>query len=202
MEIYSQNETDKLAEILKNDGVISVPTDTIYGICSRMNSKKAYDNLIKTKNRPLSKLFPIMCADIEQMKSVAEVDMRAEKLINAFMPGPITLILKSKANLPKYVNNGGNTVAIRMATSKALEELIRKTESPVFMTSANQSGEPPCTNLKEIEKACPSLDGMMEGKVSFGMGSTIVDCTSNEIKILRQGPITKEEIEREIISSE
>ena len=202
MEIYSQNETDKLAEILKNDGVISVPTDTIYGICSRMNSKKAYENLIKTKNRPLSKLFPIMCADIEQMKSVAEVDMRAEKLINAFMPGPITLILKSKANLPKYVNNGGNTVAIRMATSKALEELIRKTESPVFMTSANQSGEPPCTNLKEIEKACPSLDGMMEGKVSFGMGSTIVDCTSNEIKILRQGPITKEEIEREIISSE
>ena len=202
MEIYSQNETDKLAEILKNDGVISVPTDTIYGICSRMNSKKAYDNLIKTKNRPLSKLFPIMCADIEQMKSVAEVDMRAEKLINAFMAGPITLILKSKANLPKYVNNGGNTVAIRMATSKALEELIRKTESPVFMTSANQSGEPPCTNLKEIEKACPSLDGMMEGKVSFGMGSTIVDCTSNEIKILRQGPITKEEIEREIISSE
>ena len=202
MEIYSQNETDKLAEILKNDGVISVPTDTIYGICSRMNSKKAYDNLIKTKNRPLSKLFPIMCADIEQMKSVAEVDMIAEKLINAFMPGPITLILKSKANLPKYVNNGGNTVAIRMATSKALEELIRKTESPVFMTSANQSGEPPCTNLKEIEKACPSLDGMMEGKVSFGMGSTIVDCTSNEIKILRQGPITKEEIEREIISSE
>ena len=196
MKRYKQNEIDELAKILKNDGVISVPTDTVYGICACMNSKKAHDNLITVKNRPANKLFPIMCADEEQIKSIAIVDEKAEKLIQKFMPGPITLILKKNPNLPDYINNGKSTIAVRMATSKILENLIRKTGSPLFMTSANQSGEPTCTNLDEIEKSCPLLDGMMEGTVSFEVGSTIVDCTSEEIEILRQGPIITEEIKR------
>ena len=58
------------------------------------------------------------------------------------------------------------------------------------MSSANQSGEPTCKNLDEIERCCPNLDGMMEGEISFCIGSTIVDCTSNELKILREGPIS------------
>lgn len=198
MKTYTQEQIDELAEILRNDGVISVPTDTIFGICARVNSKTAYENLIKAKNRPLSKLFPIMCADIEQINSIAIVEENSKILINAFMPGPITLILKSKSNLPKYANNGGTTVAIRMATSNVLKELIKKTGSPIFLTSANQSGMPTCTNLNEIEKACPSIDGMMEGTVSFGKGSTIVDCSKNEIKILREGPITMEKIQEKL----
>ena len=84
-----------------------------------------------------------------------------------------------------------------MATSKALEELIRKTGSPLFMSSANQSGEPTCKNLDEIERCCSNLDGMMEGEVSFGI--TIVDCTSNELKILREGPISIEQIKEELL---
>ena len=152
MKRYTKMQIDELAEILKNDGVISVPTDTVYGVCACMNSKKAYENLVVTKNRPESKLFPIMCADLEQIKSVAIVDDIAEKLINAFMPGPITIILKSNPELPKYVNNNGKTIAIRMATSKALEELIKKVGSPIFMTSANISGEPSCQTIEEVEK--------------------------------------------------
>lgn len=194
MKRYKQNETDELAEILKNDGVISVPTDTVYGVCARMNSKKAYENLVIAKNRPVTKLFPIMCADEEQIKSIALVDEKAEKLIRAFMPGPVTLILKKRPEIPAYVNNDSTTIAVRIATSKALEELIRKVGSPLFMSSANQSGEPTCTTLEEIEKSCPSLDGMMEGQVEFGEGSTIIDCTLEEIKILRLGPISMEQI--------
>lgn len=192
---YKQNEIEKLVEILKNDGVISVPTDTVFGVCARMNSKIAHDNLIKVKNRPISKSFPVMCADIEQIKNVAIVTEREEKLINVFMPGPITLVLKKNKELPSYVTNGKETIAIRMATSKALEELIQKLGCPLFMTSANQSGEPTCENLDEIEKSCPLLAGMMEGRVVFSKSSTIVDCSSDEIKILREGPITKEQIE-------
>ena len=191
---YKQNEIDELADILKNDGVISVPTDTVYGICARINSEKAHDRLMNIKNRPATKSFPIMCADEEQIKSIAIVDEKAEKLIRAFMPGPITLVLKKNRKIPDYVSNGKETIAIRMATSKVLEELIRKTGCPIFMTSANQSGEPTCTNLDEIEKACPTLDGMMEGMVVFGEGSTIIDCTLEEIKILRLGPISMEQI--------
>ena len=191
---YKESEINELANILKNDGVISVPTDTVYGVCARISTKNAHDKLMKVKNRPINKSFPIMCADEEQIKSIAIVDKKAEKLIHAFMPGPITLILKKNDNIPEYVTNKKDTIAVRMATSKVLEELIIKTGTPIFMTSANKSGEATCTNLDEIEKACPLLDGIMEGAVSFGKESTIVDCTSEEIKILRKGPISIEQI--------
>lgn len=199
MKRYKENEIDELVRILKNDGVISVPTDTVYGVCACMNSEKAHDKLVIVKNRPKNKLFPIMCADEEQIKSIAIVDDRAEKIIKAYMPGPITLILKKNYNLPDYINNGNDTIAVRMATSKILEDLIRKVGSPLFMSSANQSGEKTCTSLDEIEKACPLLDGMLEGTVTFGKGSTILDCSSEDIKILRQGPILKEQIDKVLV---
>lgn len=194
MKRYKQTEINELAEILKKDGVISVPTDTVYGVCARINSINAYNNLIFVKNRPLSKPFPVMCADEEQIKSLALVDEKAEKLIHAFMPGPVTLVLKKRTEVPDYVTNGSNTIAVRMATSKVLEDLIRKVGCPIFMSSANRSGENTCTNLDEIEKSCPTINGMMEGSVSFGKGSTIIDCTSEEIQILRLGPISIEQI--------
>ena len=195
---YKANEIEKMAQILKNDGVISVPTDTVFGICARINSKIAYDKLIKVKKRPVNKSFPVMCANEEQIKTIAIVNETAEKIIKAFMPGPITLVLKKNNVLPEYVTNGKDTIAVRMATSDSIKELIEKIESPIFMTSANQSGSPECTNLDEIEKACPLLDGIMEGKVSFSKASTIVDCTSKEVKILRVGPISLEKIKKVI----
>ena len=161
MKRYKQTEIEELSEILKNDGVISVPTDTVYGVCARINSEKAHDNLVKTKNRPITKPFPIMCSDEEQIKSIAVVDEKAEKLIKEFMPGPITLILEKRPEVPEYVNNGKTMIAVRMATSEAVKKLIIKTGCPIFMSSANQSGEPTCTNLDEIENECPKLDGMM-----------------------------------------
>ena len=193
---YNKEEIEKLVKILKDDGVISVPTDTVFGICARIDSKIARDKLIAVKNRPIKKSFPVMCANEEQIKSVAVVNERAEKLMKAFMPGAITIILSKSKELPDYVRNGKDTIAIRMATSEPLEKLILALGSPVFMTSANQSGEPICTNLDEIEKMCPDLDGMMEGKVIFSKGSTIIDCSAEEIKILREGPISEEQINK------
>lgn len=195
---YKENEVEQLADILRNDGVISVPTDTVYGICARINSEKAHNKLMDVKKRQKNKAFPIMCADERQIKNIAVVDARAEKLIRAFMPGPITLVLNRNNTLSEYVTNGKDTIAVRMATSKVLEELIRKTESPLFMTSANKSEEPECTNLDDIEKACPLLDGMLDGNVVFGEASTIVDCSSEELKILRIGPISIEQIKKVI----
>lgn len=191
---YKQNEIDKLVEIIKNDGVISVPTDTVYGLCAQINSKKAYDKLVNVKKRPENKPFPIMCADKKQIESIAILDEISEKLIKAFMPGPITLILKKQPDLPQYINNGGETIAVRMAMSEELKELIKKVGNPIFMSSANISGEDVCTNLDEIEKVCPTLDGMLDGLVTFNQASTIVDCSTNEIKILRNGPISREQI--------
>ena len=191
---YKQTEIEKIVQILKNDGIISIPTDTVYGICARINSKVAHDKLIKAKERPIDKSFPVMCKNEEQIKSIAIADQKAEKLIKTFMPGPITIVLRKKEELQNYITNGKDTIAIRMATSKTIEEIINKLGSPIFMTSANQSGKKEYTNLEEIEKNCPLLDGMIEGTVIFSKGSTIVDCSSDKIKILREGPITKEQI--------
>ena len=191
---YKENEIDELAKILINDGVICVPTDTVYGLCARINSKKAYEKLIDIKKRPLNKLFPIMCADEEQVRSIAIVNNKAEKIIKAFVPGPLTLILEKKEGLPIFINNLSNTIAVRMATSNVLEELIRKVQTPIFMTSANISGEPVCKTIKEVENNCPLLDGIMEGNSPQGIASTIVDCTSEKTKILRDGPISIDQI--------
>ena len=194
MKKYNKNQIKELTKILKNDGVISVPTDTVFGICGSIKSKKAQEKLKSIKERPASKPFPIMCADIDQIKSIAMIDNKSEKIIREFMPGPITIVVRKNSQLPKYINNGKETIAIRMATPNELKELIKSLGCPVFMTSANKSGEEVCKTLEDIEKNCPDLEGMLEGEVSFGQASTIVDCTSNEIKILRKGPISEDEI--------
>ena len=194
VKIYNENEIDELVYILKNDGVISVPTDTVYGLCGKIDSKKAYEKLLDIKERPINKAFPIMCADEKQVRKIGIVDENVEKLISEFMPGPITLILERNENLDDYITNGKNTIAVRIATTKALVELIRKVGTPIFMTSANKSGEPECKNIAEIEKLSPLLDGILYGKYSFGKASTIVDCRFGEIKIIRKGPISEKEI--------
>lgn len=198
MKRYKQSEMEEVATVLKNDGVISVPADTVYGICARINSSKAYLKLVSVKNRPSTKSFPVMCSDIEQIKSIAILDDNALKLIKAFMPGPLTLVLNKRPDAFSYINNAGtretDELAIRMIPSKFLNELIEKVGSPLFLTSANKSGKDVCKTLDEIEIECPTLDGMVEGNVSFGEASTIVDLTGNDIKIQRQGPISEDEI--------
>ena len=198
MKRYNQSEIEEVATVLKNDGVISVPTDTVYGICARINSSKAYLKLVSVKNRPSTKSFPVMCSDIDQIKSIATLDENAIKLIKAFMPGPLTLVLNKIPNAFSYINNAGtretDELAIRMAPTPFLKELIKEVGSPLFLTSANKSGDDVCKSLDEIEIECPTLDGMVLGDVSFGEASTIVDLTGNDIKIQRHGPIKEEQI--------
>lgn len=198
MKRYKQSEIEEVANVLKNDGVISVPTDTVYGICARINSSKAYLKLVSVKNRPSTKSFPVMCSDTEQIKSIATLDDNALKLIKAFMPGPITLVLNKRHDVLSYINNAGtretDELAIRMAPTPFLKELIKEVGSPLFLSSANKSGKDVCKSLDEIEIECPTLDGMVMGDVSFGEASTIVDLTGNNIKIQRQGPISEDEI--------
>ena len=193
---FRKDEIREMAEILRNDGVISVPTDTVYGVCARYDSLTAQEHLRDIKKRPKDKAFPLMCADIEQIRSVAETTAVSEALIHALMPGPVTLVMKKKTEVPAFVNGGMDTLAIRMATDDALKELIMKTGCPLYMTSANLSGEPVCTNLDEIEKFCPMPDGMMEGETSFGKASTILDCTKEIPAILREGPVCEETVMR------
>lgn len=198
MRRYKQSEIELIINAIKEDSVISVPTDTVYGLCVRVNSSKAFNKLVGVKKRPSTKSFPVMCSDLEQIKSIAIVDERSEKLINALMPGPVTLVLKKKKETFLHINNAGvretDEIAIRMATSLFLKNLINGVGVPLFMTSANKSGDEECRSLDDIEKMCPMIDGMVEGNVSLGEASTIIDCTGEDIKIQRPGPISEEQI--------
>lgn len=195
MKIFSENEVDSAAEVLTHDGVIAVATDTVFGVCCRMQSEAAQERLRDIKHRPLDKAFPIMAADIKQVEEFALIEETGRKIMTSLLPGPGTVILKKKEDLPAYINGGLPTVAVRLATSDQLKKLIEKT-GPLFMTSANQSGQPVCQSIEEIEQACPDLDGILKGQPSFGKASTIIDCTSPNIRILRQGPISEEQIQR------
>ena len=129
---------------------------------------------------------------IQSLKRNLTRHLNEEKMENmnwsAWQTDQLKALEQFKKDNKKLFKNDFSTI------NSDIEELIRKTGSPNFMSSANQSGEPTCKTLKEIEKACPELDGMLVGEISFGKGSTIVDCTSDTIKILREGPISKEEI--------
>ena len=195
MKRYGNDELKELAALLKDNRAISVPTDTVYGVCASIASPVAEDHLRTVKNRPSNKSFPIMCKDIEQVETICEIDDRARKIMETFMPGPLTIILKKKEGVDSYISGGLDTIAIRLATSKALHDLIAYNNAPIFLTSANQSGQPTSKNLDEIEQNCPLLSGMLEGDITFGLASTILDATQKELKILRQGPLTLEEIE-------
>lgn len=199
MKRYNDSQIDELVKILKNDGVISVPTDTVYGLCAQVNSEKAFNKLFRIKNRNISKSFPVICLDEDQIKSVGIIDSRVEKLIRAFMPGPLTIVINKRNDM--FVNNAlreTDEIAVRIAPTKALGEIIAKLGSPIFMTSANHSGREVCTSLEQIEKEFPEIDGILEGDVSFGEASTVVVCIDDEIRIQREGPITIEEIMKEV----
>ena len=109
---------------LKNDGVIAYPTDTVYGLCCRFDSIKAMEHLREIKNRPLEKSFPIMVANVEQLEKIAYVNEDILKLVDRFMPGPITLILKKKDIIEPWMNDNRDTVAIRMACDEKLKSII------------------------------------------------------------------------------
>ncbi len=196
MRIFQETEAEAVAAILRNDGVVAVPTDTVYGVCARMDHRQAQEKLRDVKKRPPEKAFPLMCCDADQLRTVCETDERSEKLIRRLMPGPVTLVLKRRKEVPGFVSGDLPTAAVRLAPTEVLAKIIRLTGVPLYMTSANRSGEPVCTDLAGIEKACPLLDGMLAGTPSFNAASTIIDCSGAEIRILREGPVSMRDIER------
>ena len=193
MQRFDSEDIKEMVHILKEDGVLLVPTDTVFGVCARMGSKQALENMRKVKNRPKEKAFPLMCSSLQQMESIAYIDEESKAIIEAFMPGPLTLIVKKKEEVEEYVNGGKETLALRMATSDTLKEMIEELGEPIFMSSANQSGEDACMNVEDASRACPLAEGILVGEVSYAKASTIIDAT-NQFQIVREGPIVKEDI--------
>ena len=186
------------AEIIKNGGIVVFPTETVYGIGTNGLDKEAVERLYKIKERPLNKPISLLVSDYEMIeKVVKDINELEYKIMKKFFPGPLTIILNKKDIVPDIVTSGGSTVGIRMPEEEITRKLIEYAGVPIAAPSANISGKPSGIDLQEIvkefgDKVDYYIDG---GKSKIGIGSTIVKVENNTIKILREGSISKKELE-------
>ena len=138
-----------------------------------------------------------MLGDVNHISKYAFVTPNAQKIINAFMPGPITLLLKAKDNIPTYVTHNTGIIGIRVPAMREILHFIKYCERPLLVPSANKSGEKPAMNSEEVKDIFQSEVGyIFKGTCPGGIPSTIVDLTGEQVKILREGPISFEDIKQ------
>lgn len=194
--VYDKKDIDEVVACIKKGEVIAFPTDTVFGLGVAYENETALEVLKAAKGRPENKPIPTMVSSLEQIERIAYVSEEARKLINAFMPGAFTIILKKKESLPDYITNGFNTVGIRMPDDAFNLELIEKSGKPMLVSSANLSGEEPGKNDVEVLKQLDGrIHGIVTGTAGGGVASTIVDLSEGTVKIVREGPIGKDKIE-------
>ena len=198
MKIYSQQDIKEVAMALRNHKIIAFPTDTVYGVSVLYGDVNDLDALKHAKNRPETKPIPMMVSSIEQMKQIAMVDERTEKIAQALLPGALTLVLPVKEDVDPLYTNGMPTVAVRIPNAPFVLSLIDELNTPLLVTSANQSGQKTALTYQDVLDQLPNIDGLVKGECHELQASTIVDCTKENLKILREGPISLEQLEKAI----
>lgn len=178
--------------MMKNK-VIIFPTDTVYGIGASIYDKEGIKRIYDIKHRPKTKPLAVLCANLEQIEEIAYVSLDAKKLINKYLPGPLTLILKAK---PKIIESMGyETIGVRIPNYPTAIDILLK-EGPMATTSVNESGKPSLNDYSIIKEEYDDLvDGIIppsDYKTS-SQASTVVSLV-DDIKVLREGVITYEEI--------
>lgn len=198
MEVIDKNNIDIAIKALQNGEIVAFPTETVFGLGVVFDNKVAYDKLIKAKRRPPEKPFTLMCADICDIEKYAYINEEGRKLINAFFPGQMTIILKAKEGLPKWVFSREGNVGIRISSDETIRSLIRRVGKPLLVPSANRSGEKPALTVAEVQNSFDDeISVIISGRTSSNVPSTVVDAV-DQIRILREGVITAEEINKVI----
>lgn len=188
-------DDSKCIEILLNNNVLAFPTETVYGLGVIYDSKIAFDNLVSLKRRAPDKPFTLMISSKDEFERFAYIDQKTRRVIDKFLPGEITLLLKSKDNYP-WVNLNSDIIGIRMSSSVKVCELIKRIGKPLLVTSANISGLEPMNTAEDVyETFKEELKGIVkEESLSSNKPSTIVLIKDNEIKLIRSGSIPFDEI--------
>lgn len=186
------------AEILKNGGLVAFPTETVYGLGANGLDEKACKRIYEAKGRPSDNPLILTIGDLDGLyKIVGKVTENAKKIIDAFWPGPITLVLPKADCVPETVTGGLDTVAVRYPSNKIARELIKIAGIPVAAPSANSSGKPSPTRASHVEF---DLNGKIEmiidgGAADWGLESTILDVSEDKPVLLRPGAVTQDMIE-------
>ena len=193
---FTDNNESLIANILSENQVLAFPTETVYGLGGNAFSKEVVDRIYLIKQRPRNKPFPLLITLKWLKKLCLWNDSRIDDLIEAFWPGPLTLILKSNQYLPKHLNNNSGTLAVRYSSSTLVQRLIELGECPIIGTSANRSGFPACISAEEVSSYLKDdVDIVIDGyDRSENLASTIVHCLTEPFKILRKGSISLKEL--------
>lgn len=193
----TSNDIDIAADIIKNGGLVAIPTETVYGLAANALDGKAVSKIFKAKGRPMDNPLIVHVSCIEEIdKLVSEIPPQAKKLANTFWPGPLTIILKRSNIIPAEVSAGLDTVAIRLPNNDVTRKLIKIAGVPLAAPSANTSGSPSPTSANHV---LHDLDGKIDaildaGNCRVGLESTVITLTSPVPTLLRPGGITVEEL--------
>ena len=176
---------DEARKALNDGKIIVYPTDTVWGMGCDPFDQKAIDNLFTVKGKKLDGLS-IMFSHKKGIYDSCEINKKAEKIIEEFLPGPITLILKSKKEFAKGVTRNGN-VAVRIPLNRTSMDLAK--DMPVVTTSANLHGEKIAEDIEEAKEIFGKSCYYLDGEKPKGIESTIIDLTKNEPQIARIGAL-------------
>ena len=185
---------EQAAALLRAGRLVVFPTDTLYGIGADAFSAAAIEALYEAKQRPRSKGIPVLLADPHDLDKVArDLPGRAQPLLERFWPGPLTLLVPRRSALPSNISPN-EKVAVRIPDNEVARSLIRAAGGAVATSSANRTGQPPAHNAQEAAAALSGLAAAVldGGPVAHGAPSTIVDCTADPPRILREGPLSVE----------
>ncbi|KPK46512.1 MAG: hypothetical protein AMJ77_05915 [Dehalococcoidia bacterium SM23_28_2] len=184
--------------VLKGGGLLAYPSDTVYGLGAAASDGQAIERLFVVKGRLSQKALSLLLADAEDMALLcAEVPSAAKLLAERFWPGGLTLVLRRSPAFHSEALGGGDSVAVRVPDHASLRELIRALGEPITGTSANRSGRPSCRTAQEVERELgEAVDVIIDGGPSRGgQESTVVDITDDTPRILREGAVSRTDIE-------
>ncbi len=184
-------------EILNRGGIIAYPTETFYGLGVKYDLENSLKKLIKLKKRPSEKGIPLIIGNKNQLSLIAEhVNKTAEKLMEKFWQGPLTLLLQAKKSLSSVITAGTNKVAVRIPGESFALLLAKQIDFPITSTSANPSNLPPAKNAEMVLKYFnDEIDMIFDyGCSTEILPSTIVDTANDKIRVIREGLIKKNQI--------
>jgi L-threonylcarbamoyladenylate synthase len=190
------------AERVREGGVVSFPTDTVYALAAALAHPAALDRIYDIKGRPDSKPLPVLLSSAEHLRDVAaHVDGRLVQLAHRYWPGPLTVVLKARAGMPSAAtgrdSDGQPTVAVRVPAHFLAIEVIAKAGGSIAATSANRSDHPPATSAAEVAAQLPDgPDILLDGGIApGGVPSSIVAVSGDELIIIREGAIAHETLQ-------
>ena len=184
------------AQLIKRGEIVAFPTETVYGLGADAFNVDACKKIYAAKERPADKPLTLHVATFEMIEQIAEISAAAEKLIEKFLPGPLTLILPKKNIVPDFVTCNSKSVGVRFPQNTVAQAFIKIAGVPLAAPSANISGKnPPVTAQEVFDNLNSRLEIILDGgKCNVGISSTVADISSGELKILRQGKISLAQI--------